>query len=138
MILALRRAGPCVGGAGETDREGDMMYLVFDVESIGLHGEGFAFGFVIISEDGIEMVAEEHGCDPYRADGDLTDYAWVTANVTAPTDCASPREVRDLFWKHWDAAKDAGMTLVSDCLWPLEARFLEACIADDPARKGQG
>ena len=29
-----------------------MKYFVFDVESVGLHGEAFSFGYVVVDETG--------------------------------------------------------------------------------------
>lgn len=114
------------------------LYLVFDVESVGLHGEGFAVGGVIIDHTGQEFDSFEYGCDPNDAKGEVEDRKWVLANCHWRENCDTPRLVRDRFWKHWDSARDAGITLVADCPWPVEATFLNACIADDPTRAGKG
>ena len=108
--------------------------MVIDVESIGLHGEGFAVGYVI--QDGGKTVADNSAaCPATQARGTDADRAWVAANVTLPSDVltfATPRELRDWFWGVWVAFKSTGGELWADCCWPVEANFLAACIADDP------
>lgn len=43
--------------------------MVFDVESIGLHGEGFAVGYVVL-QDCREVECGMFACDPSKAAGD--------------------------------------------------------------------
>lgn len=38
--------------AVENKQGKEMLYMVFDVESIGLHGEGFAVGYVVVDRNG--------------------------------------------------------------------------------------
>jgi hypothetical protein len=129
------------------------LFMVFDVESIGLHGEGFAVGYVIVdSETGREEDAGLFHCSPDRADGRPAGRDWIEANVPDLADCCpgnphhnlpdprtAPRHVRDLFWWAWERWKANGAILAADCPWPVEARFLLACVADDPiAREWQG
>jgi hypothetical protein len=108
----------------------DVLYFVCDVESDGLHGDGFAWGFVVVNGAGIELA---HGYG--RADTDLTDQ-WVVANV-APAcldvTCAALRELRDAFWLEWQHWQERGALMVADCAWPVEARFMAACVDDDRA-----
>ena len=114
--------------------------MVFDVESIGLHGEGFAVGFVIVNSYGVEV---QHGlvaCHPDRAVGTLSSREWVKANVpplglTSVSACSSPREVRNHFWHQWESWKDRGAILFADCCWPVEARFLAQCVDDNPEKR---
>jgi hypothetical protein len=113
------------------------MRLVFDVESIGLHGEAFAVGWVVIDGDGNELAARSAACHPDKAAGRETDRSWVRQNVPElDYDCASPREVREVFWREWMLAKANGAELWAECAWPVEARFLAACIDDDPTARG--
>src|SRR5439155_4179999 len=52
---------------------------------------------------------------------------------------AFPVQVRDSFWQKWQQWKEQGALLVADCCWPVEARFLAACVDDFPiAREWQG
>lgn len=116
-------------------------FLVFDVESIGLHGEGFAVG-------GCELLVDRQSnywsrnngflfaCDPDLAKGMPDDRQWVREHIRLKPNAASPREVRDWFWTVWSLHVPMGFRLVSDCGWPVEANFLSACMVDDPTRKG--
>lgn len=119
------------------------LFLVFDVESVGLHGEGFAVGYVVKRLDGEHVADGCFACDPdlvgttqQHADSD----AWLRANVPPiPANCESGREVRSKFWALWLEWKAKGAVLVADCAWPVEARFLAACVDDDPvARNWEG
>jgi hypothetical protein len=112
------------------------LYMVFDVESAGLHGEGFAFGYVVVDETGTELESGFEGCDltHVRLDGDMK---WVYENVMPALPWQepilnNPRQLRDRFWKVWLRWKEQGAVLVTDCGWPVEANFLSACIADAP------
>lgn len=118
-----------------------MKRIVFDVESVGLHGEGFAVGFVIL-EDGRVIASGSCACPLDAARGDASDRKWVQDNVTLPAQHvprSSPREVREWFWGIWTRYKKDGAELWTDCGWPVEANFLSACIADEPlGRKWEG
>ena len=115
-------------------------YMVFDVESIGLHGEGFAVGWVVIDEAGTEIGAGMFACYPSEAMGAASDRAWVAANCpTLPVNCSTVYEVRAAFWQAWLKEKDLGAALVADCAWPVEARFLAACVDQAPnGRRWEG
>lgn len=118
----------------------DTLYMVFDVESVGLHGEGFAVGYVVVAPDMEVAVGTRYTCHPDRANGGPEGRAWVAENCPpVEIDCASPRTVRNRFWQDWLLMKERGAVLVADCAWPVEARFLAACVDDDPeARQWQG
>lgn len=121
-----------------------MIYMVFDVESVGLHGEGFAYGFVVVDGAGGEIGHGFGGCDPERVESnrDPAGRVWVTENVPSYVrqgGSSSPHAVRDSFWQAWTKWKAEGAVLVADCSWPVEARFLAACVDDDPeTRRWQG
>lgn len=108
----------------------DKIYMVFDVESVGLHGEGFAYGFVVTNHE--MMVAEgSAACNPENAIGLPESLKWVKANVSSPETMKSPIEVRNEFWSAWMRWKKEGAILVADCAWPVEAKFLAQCVSDD-------
>lgn len=115
--------------------------LVWDVESVGLHGEGFAVGWVIVDENGVVLTYDHVACDPGVAKGSDEDRSWVAMNVDTQgaTMLASPMDVRDHFWAVLQEAKAMGAEVWTDCGWPVEANFLAACVADDPeVRRWQG
>jgi hypothetical protein len=114
--------------------------FVFDVESIGLHGEGFAVA------GGVYQAGEPLGefcfsCPPDIASGDDEGRKWVVANVASLTPThANPVEVRDAFWQAWQAAKlkYPKIEMYGECLWPVEAGFLSACVRDKPGPRTWG
>lgn len=105
-------------------------YLVIDVESIGLHGEGFAVGYVVL--DAAAKVADGYfACPPSAASGEPTDRKWVAENVPPLThNCETAKEVRAKFWGVWLEQRALGAAMVADCAWPVEAKFLLDCVAD--------
>lgn len=115
-------------------------YFVFDVESIGLYGEGYAVGFVVIDKLGEEIWNGRFACDPSLASGDSDDRKWCSDNIPAiKINCESPEIVRLKFWKEWMCWKEKGAVMACDCGWPVEARFLIACVdADVEGRKWNG
>lgn len=112
------------------------LYMVFDVESIGLHGEGFAVGYVVCGVGMQAMVGTTYACPPDAANGDTDGRAWIASNCP-PIEAThkTPRKVRDAFWQDWLLWKERGAVLVADCAWPVEARFLIACVNDDPINR---
>lgn len=73
-----------------------MNYMVFDVESIGLHGEGFAVGYVVVQEDGKMLEEGVFSCRPDKAQGSEGDREWVAQNVPVlPCKEVEPSEVRE-------------------------------------------
>ena len=112
------------------------LYMVFDVESVGLHGEGFAVGYVVVSNAGHELAYARIACPPDAARGSHSSRGWIAANCPPiPADVVTPKAVRDSFWAAWQRWKASGAVLVADCAWPVEARFLAACVDDDPAAR---
>lgn len=110
-------------------------YMVIDCESIGLHGETFAVGWVIVNGSGQELESGYEACHPESARGTHEDREWVEKNVVPhlpPPKHPNPFHVREAFWNAWLLAieKFTGIALVADCLWPVEARFLQDCVAN--------
>lgn len=108
-------------------------YFVWDAESIGLYGEGFAYGYVVIEMDergGYETL-EEGGlcCPPVNAAGLHEDRMWVAENVKTHglEEVTTPMMVRERFWEVWQRWRGEA-TMVADCPVPVEANFLEACV----------
>lgn len=107
----------------------EQLFMVFDVESIGLHGCDFAVGWVVVNGYGHEV---QHGllaCEFNETFGTPESLKWVKENcpeLKATHSC--PVEMRDAFWRQWQDWKVQGALLVSDCGWPVEARFLIQCI----------
>jgi len=112
-----------------------MLYMVFDVESVGLHGEGFAVGWVVVDDQGQELDAGYFACPIAEAWGTAADLAWVREHIPAlPPTHQKLSALHTAFWERWLHWKTQGAVLVADCAWPVEARFLAACV-DDPAEE---
>lgn len=112
------------------------LFMVFDVESIGLHGEGFAVGYVVVDRLGKEVASARFACDPQLASGTDEARRWVAEHIPSLTPThASPVEVRAEFWAAWLVWKAKGAILFADCLWPVEARFLAQCVDDAPVTR---
>jgi hypothetical protein len=111
-----------------------MLYMVFDVESIGLHGEGFAVGWVVVRDSTGERVAEGlFACPPEKAAGSAQGREWIAGNVPAiEVTHDDPFDVRRAFWAEWLKWKTLGAVLAADVPWPVEGRFLNACVDDNP------
>jgi hypothetical protein len=115
------------------------LFLVFDVESVGLHGTGFAVGWVVIDAAGRVHADGYAACAPTKGDGTSDGFTWVREHVQVQYTHVTPREVRNEFWAVWHHWQGQGALLVADCAWPVEGRFLAACIDDAPAeREWQG
>lgn len=112
------------------------MWMMFDVESIGLHGEGYAVGWVVVDESGKRLDEGCYCCDPADAEGSDQGRTWIAANAPDMRRTHNtPFGVRDAFWARWNTWRERGALLVADCGWPVEARFLAACVDDNPASR---
>ena len=106
--------------------------FVFDVESIGLHGEGFAVADGIYSRSGAKHEFC-YSCGIHMADGAVNDMRWVEEHVPLKDiekTHTNPRDVRRAFWDEWMRAKSNDVPAAADCSWPVEANFFSACVKD--------
>jgi hypothetical protein len=117
-------------------------FFVFDVESIGLHGEGFAFGIHIMTSEGTPVDDVLAWVNPLLAQGSPDSGEWVSKNVPEmPINDKFPdlEGLRNCFWNIWLIWKEKGAMMVADCSWPVEARFLAACVDQSfPSREWEG
>lgn len=115
-------------------------FMVFDVESIGLHGGAFAVAWVVVNRDGRHLDERCLSCDPEQVHGTDENRLWVAENVpplrvTNP----SPQHMCNQFWRSWRYWSARGAVLVADCTWPVETNFLSFCVAlDFAARQNKG
>lgn len=124
-----------------TTIENNKHYLIFDVESMGLHGEGFAVGGGVFDKYGTRLNAFLFACPTEGIEADKEDKDWVNDNVPVfEITHRSPKQVRDAFWEVYEENKKLfpDLLLVAECPWPVETNFLSACIKDDPTRKWEG
>lgn len=135
------RMGVAIFGAtNHRKRMSIPFYFCFDVESIGLHGEAFAVGWVVVNRDGDMCFEGLLAVDPAKAVGDDSDRVWVNEHVPPiEANCKSYDFFREEFWRMWLNWKEKGAVMVADCAWPVEANFLRQCILyDTEARRFQG
>jgi len=108
-------------------------YFVWDAESIGLYGESFAYGYVVIEPDGRGgyETMEEGGacCAPVNATGIHDDRMWVAENVKTDglDEVLSTTTLRERFWETWQRWRGRAV-MVADCPVPVEADFLARCV----------
>lgn len=114
-------------------------YMVFDVESIGLHGEPFAVGWVIV-ESGVETSSGRYSVFPGIVSGESEDREWCEKNIPEiPVTHATLEEMLRDFWEIWKTHKASGGTLWAECQWPVEGKFLSMCVGVDyPNSKWDG
>lgn len=115
--------------APEMDRQ--TVILSIDVESNGLHGEGFAVGAVLIRADGTKL-DDFLGRSPITGELDK----WVKKNVLppmkgVPENYSTAKAMRGAFWRWFLQAKDKADYVLVDNGYPVEARFLITCQEDD-------
>lgn len=108
-------------------------FFVFDVESIGLHGEAFAVaGGVYIN--GAVQWEFGYACPLEEAEGADDDRDWVKANVPViPVTHRTLELVCEAFWAQWIKAKHTypDILMAAECGWPVEAAFVARCIYQD-------
>jgi len=106
--------------------------FVFDVESVGLHGQAFAVAGGIY-QNGIALEEFAYHCCHEYAQGTHEDSKWVQANVQIhPTseNCFGVNDICERFWKYWTLIrrKHNNIKMFVECGWPVEAHFINACI----------
>lgn len=115
-------------------------YFIFDVESVGLHGEGFAVAGGVYLANGAVQREFQYACpiDSAHSASDQ-DLAWVKENVPVlELTHHTPLGIRHAFWNEWLKAKRDKCVMAVECGWPVEAAFLEACVDDDTTRNWEG
>jgi hypothetical protein len=120
------------------------MYLFLDVETRGLYGETFAYGYVLTDDEGGVVKLGMASCPhtAVRADTALTERLssevgdiWLMENCLPgmpPPDCCGPSALRSRFRvlcselldesECFDGSKN--LRVVADCGFPCEASFL--------------
>lgn len=106
--------------------------MTLDVESVGLHGEGFAVGWSVRNKQGQEIDSGYLGCPIVTAKGEDSDRLWVAENICPhlpEPNCVNPYEVRSRFWEKWISWRTHAAPY-AERGWPVEANFLSACVQD--------
>lgn len=110
-----------------------MKYFVFDVESAGLSGEGFAVGYVVVDdEDFLEHASDWRTAGVDSVECSESDGDWLRHNLPSEVlfpDANKPRLSLNQLraWFETELEKYPGCMLVSDCAFPVETNWLLAC-----------
>lgn len=105
--------------------------FILDVEAVGLHGEGYSPGWMVIDT----MTAKEvdSGClavDPSICIGDQEDRNWIADNVPAiPVTHMDRDGMLTDFWVAWLQWRARGAWMAADCASPVETRFIAEALA---------
>lgn len=107
------------------------LFFVFDCESVGLHGETFAVGYVVVDRDGDERDKGLYVADWRLAGQNATaeSILWIKENI--PVMEVTHRDldiIREQFWFRWLYWKERGAVMAADVPWPVEARYLLTCV----------
>lgn len=111
-------------------------FFVFDVESLGLHGEGFAVGGGLYLANGAAQWEFRYACPVEECSGKavgVEDRTWVKENIPVlEITHRSLVAMRSEFWAQWVKARQANVNaeMAVDCGWPVEHNFLRACVHD--------
>lgn len=111
-------------------------FFVFDVESIGLYGEGFAVAGGVYLENGAAQWEFSCACPQEAAQGCGKDREWIQDNVPVLQIIhRNPKQLRSYFWAQWLGAKRRNNAqMAAECLFPVESGFVKTCISDDAER----
>lgn len=124
-----------------------MKFLIIDVESAGLYGDGFAIAYVLINRDGLRLKEGVFFTQIEYAKGLCRNLQWVKEYVKLDFDrfnnaeisrLPSIHDVRNQFWSLWCELKNKypDIYLAGDCIFPVEANFLRDCVMiDDSSRQ---
>lgn len=111
-------------------------YLVFDVESVGLTGDAYAYGFVLIDKEGKELDCGLDSMNPDQAKGTKCDRLWIEDHCpellhTSPSKSYLHRAFCSLWLRYQTGPwADKKVVLAADCPWPVEAKFLLECFQE--------
>lgn len=106
-------------------------FLVFDVESMGLYGDPFAVGFVVIDATGKELDFGTFVCPTSNLHCTKENREWLAKHVFPHIPNythTTPDGIAEAFWGVWMQWKERGASMVSDCGFPVETNFLRRCV----------
>ena len=105
--------------------------LMFDVESDGLYGEGFAVGAIVVDCNG--MVIDHFELLSIEGKNNVSE-SFVIDNIlpylTTMEKCNTNLDLRNRFHEFYMKHKDT-CKVYSDCNYPVETNFLRDVVKDD-------
>jgi hypothetical protein len=112
--------------------------MVMDVEAVGLYGDGFAVGWVVVDDrTGKTVDSGRLATSSWQAYAHSdADRRWVARNVPPlAMNCETLADMRTAFWKAWERHRADGALLWADCGFPVETTFLEMCVEGFPSKR---
>ena len=119
----------------------DDIYFVFDVESEGVHGAGFAVSAVVVDYKNRILERQRPYVCPISDKCSSEDKEWLEKNVLPALEVTGYIQqpngyyLRQVFWERICFWKGQGAEIWSDCCYPVETNFLSACVADSPKER---
>ena len=110
-----------------------MVKFIFDVESDGLYGEGFAFGILIIKDNKIiekfSVISKTELKEKWVIDNIVSNLKKKEFDKVVETN----KELREEFYKFYCEMKEKykEVEIWSDCNYPVETNFLADIAKDD-------
>jgi hypothetical protein len=110
-----------------------MVKFIFDVESDGLYGEGFAFGCIVVKDNEIiekfSVISKTEIKEKWVIDNVLPNLEDKDFDKTVETN----KELRNEFYKYYCKTKEKykAIEFYSDCNFPVETNFLADIARDD-------
>lgn len=108
-------------------------WLVFDVESVGLYGDPFAVGYVLMDENGEVIRKRWHGANLEKLPGfmfnSIEDIEWCWSYIPQcikDGNC-SLDEMYSSFVTLLSSAIKQKYSIIADCPFPVETNFLRNC-----------
>lgn len=123
----------------------DQLFFIWDGESVGLHGKGYAVAGGIYDLKGAAVREFAYHTDLRKEDGRLQargeeDEVWCRHHVKIPPESIykphGPLVIQAL-WGEWSRAREEhpGILMMVECGWPVEARLLCRMIDQSPAER---
>ncbi len=111
-------------------------WFVFDVESLGLFGYPFAVGWCVVDKDGKELDSSWLGCsiesvrDKSNPLSDIESYNWCKENIPEEVlkGNVAQRDMYKYFKRNLSYWQAKGCSVICDCPFPVEAKFLRRLI----------
>lgn len=103
-------------------------WFVFDVESVGLFGDPFAVGWVVIDKDGQELESYWFGFDYNKVHGgSIEAFDWCENNIPPHILKGTSKSINFVyedFARNLGYWQKKGASIISDVPFPVESNFL--------------
>lgn len=136
VFLSITKSADMIKITDYEDIEENTGWIFFDVETLGLTGEPFAFAYEVVNRKEVVIDRGFYYYHPDFALGEDDDRKWIMNNcfptfddpkyVDLKVEVAGINLLLDKFRKMWKKY-NKGFTIVADCPYPCESNFLFLC-----------